>query len=128
MGAFTDERGPDDAAVELFLLPHCHHGVANMVEAGHPADVDRLLGELPLVDVFQQHLDGAIVTDGQQRRAVTARFVPAERLRAARIGDQLRRPGVVIMAEQRVTKAGLLDLGGQDGFKGGHILRHLAHI
>ena len=128
MGAFTGKRRPDDAAVELFLLPHRRHGVAHMVEAGHPADVDRLLGELPQVDIFQRHLDAAVVTDRQQGRAMTAGFLPAERLGAARIGDRLRRPGVVIMAEQRVTEAGLLDLGGQDGLVRGYILRHLAHI
>src|SRR5207302_11177395 len=97
VSAFADECRPDHRAIEMLFLPHREHRAANLFEVVHPRDVDRLLDELALVDVFQQDLQRAIVFDRHQRRAMTARFAPPQWLRAAGVGDQLRGPRIVIV-------------------------------
>src|SRR5438132_851072 len=127
-GAFADQGGANHPTFEMLTLAQRHDRVADMVGAAHAGDVDRLLREPPLVDIFQQNLERALVVDGDERGAVSPGFVPAQRFRAARIGDPIARPGIVVMTEQRVAKAGLLDLVGQDGLVGCDTFGQLAHV
>ena len=99
-----------------------------MLEARHPGHIDRLLGELAHIDRFQRDLDPAIVEDGHQGRAVWSHFLPAKRFGAARVGDCRIAAAGVIVAEQRVTQASLLQLTGKDRLVRRDAFGNLAHI
>src|SRR5438874_7161608 len=55
-GPLPRQGGTDHSAFKLLGIANAEDGVANVLQAGHAGDVDRLLGELALIDVVQGHL------------------------------------------------------------------------
>src|SRR5699024_5031507 len=110
-----------DEMDSLDSLP-CHERVgdagADVVEGRGTVDVDIEIVDDGLRDPVSMPLDRLTVLELEQNRTPFTVFTEHEGFRIARIGQQRRVPGSVIVAEEPMIEAGSRDVGFVEGCMG----------